>query len=281
MARVIVADESRLVRRMFQRLLGDAGHEVLVFSDGLEAVEAAHTENIDVIVLDVVMPRMNGCVACRLLKSEPSTRGIPVLMLSGQVDFGDRYWGLETGADRYVTKNAPPERLLELVQELAALPRPHRALPAGQERSEIDILGRVSELLDRKLYEATILSELGQVAGSLEHVDEAFTSVMEVGARAVEYSVGSLAFAEGEELEIMGVRRRLHAPADHRQHRGGQPSRLRGPVAGGAASGGRPGPVSRQGRGAQPGGVTPGDRTGLRPAASVAGARLRPTGAGW
>ena len=214
MARVIVADDSLLVRRMFQRLLGEAGHEVLAFSDGLEAVESALAEDIDLIILDVLMPRMNGYVACRLLKSEPSTRGIPVLMLSGQADIGDRYWGLETGADHYVTKDAPPERLLELVNELVSRPRTPRTSPVPVEHSETDILGRVSELLDRKLFEATILSELGQVAGSLERVDEAFTSVMEVVARAVDYSVGSLAFADGEDLEIMVMARRpLATPA--------------------------------------------------------------------
>ena len=211
MARVIVADDSLLVRSMFQRLLTEAGHEVLAVSDGLEAVECALAEDAALIILDVLMPRMNGYVACRLLKSEPSTRGIPILMLSGQSDAGDRYWGLETGADRYVTKDAKPERILELVQDLLSRPGPARP-PARLEHSESDILGRVSELLDRKLFEATILSGLGQVAGSLEHVEEAFTSVMEVVARAVDYSVGSLAFAEGDDLEIMVMANRPLAP---------------------------------------------------------------------
>jgi two-component system cell cycle response regulator len=206
MARIIVADDSELVRRMFQRLLGEAGHQVHAVGDGLAAVEAALTGNVDLVILDVLMPRMNGYVACRLLKSEPATRAIPVLMLSGQGDTGDRYWGLETGADHYVTKDAPPEELLDLIQRLASRPAAARAAsgPAGQ---EVDILGRVSEELDRKLFETTILSQLGQVAGSLERVDEAFTSVMEVVARAVDYSVGALAFADDDSLEIMVMAR--------------------------------------------------------------------------
>lgn len=208
MGRVIVADDSLLVRRMFQRLLGEAGHEVIAVGDGLEAVESAFAGEVDLIILDVLMPRMNGYVACRLLKSEPSTRAVPVLMLSGQADIGDRYWGLETGADHYVTKDAPPERLLDLVNELVSGPRSPRPPAPPAEHSQTDILGRVSELLDRKLFEATILSELGQVAGSLERVGEAFTSVMEVVARAVDYSVGSLAFADGDDLEIMVMARR-------------------------------------------------------------------------
>ena len=212
MARVIVADDSPLVRRMFQRLLGEAGHEVLAVADGLEAVEHALANDVDLVILDVVMPRVNGYVACRLLKSEPATRGIPVIFLSGKSDAGDRYWGMETGAEHYVTKDAPPERLLDLIDDLVsrrAACATSRPRPA---RSKTDILGRVSELLDRKLFEATILSELGQVVGSLERVDEAFTSVMGVVARAVDYTVGSLAFAEGERLEIMVMANRPLAP---------------------------------------------------------------------
>jgi two-component system cell cycle response regulator len=206
MARIIVADDSELVRRMFQRLMGEAGHEVHAVGDGLAAVEAALTGKVDLVVLDVLMPRMNGYVACRLLKSEPSTRGIPIVMLSGQGDAGDRYWGLETGADHYVTKDAPPEELLDLIGKIVSRPAPPRAAP-GPAGHEVDILGRVSEELDRRLFETTILSQLGQVAGALERVDEAFTSVMEVVARAVDYSVGALAFAEGDSLEIMVMAR--------------------------------------------------------------------------
>ena len=140
-------------------------------------------EDVRLVILDVMMPRMNGYQACRLLKTEPATRELPVVILTSKDQAGDRFWGLETGADYYITKDSEPHRILELVRNILAdddRPRPRRA-PADGQRTSVDILSRVNELLDRKLYEATILSEIGRVARSLVQFDETFTSVMAPG----------------------------------------------------------------------------------------------------
>ena len=155
------------------------------------------------------MPRMNGYQACRLLKTEPSTRDLPVVILTSRDQAGDRFWGLETGADYYVTKDAEPQRILELVHEHpAARARRTRAPPRGRQRSSVDILTRVNELLDRKLYEATILSEIGRVARSLVRFDETFTSVMALVARVVDFSLGGDGLRGGRR-----PRRRAHPAA--------------------------------------------------------------------
>ena len=113
------------------------------------------------------------------------------MILTSKDQAGDRFWGLETGADYYITKDAEPQRILELVQEHPGPPeaRPARAAPPAP-RTSVDILCRVNELLDRKLYEATILSEIGRVARSLVHFDETFTSVMALVARVVDFTLG-------------------------------------------------------------------------------------------
>jgi two-component system, cell cycle response regulator len=210
--KVLVADDSPLVLRMFQRLLGEAGYQVLPATDGLEAVERAFSEEVDLIVLDVMMPRMNGYLACRLLKSEPATRGVPVVMLTSRSDAGDRFWGLETGADFYVTKDSPPERILELVRNTLSGQRTGSQRAVPRRGTSTDILARVNELLDRKLFEATILSEIGRVARSLDHFDETFASVMAVVTRVVDYSVGALAFVEADEAELMLMLNRPVSP---------------------------------------------------------------------
>ncbi len=69
------------------------------------------------------MPRMNGYQACRLLKTEPSTKDLPVVILTSKDQAGDRFWGLETGADYYITKDAEPQKILELVKIDAGRPR--------------------------------------------------------------------------------------------------------------------------------------------------------------
>ena len=212
--KVLIADDSPLVLRMLEKMLGAAGFGVVVAHDGLEAIEKAVTEDVQLVILDVTMPRMNGYQACRLLKTEPTTRELPVIILTSRDHAGDRFWGLETGADYYVTKDSDPQRILDLVRNItSSSDMPQRRRPEEGQQSSVDILSRVNELLDRKLYEATILSEMGRVARSLSRGDETFTSVMALVGRVVDFSLAALAFVEGDDLEVFLMQHRQLAPA--------------------------------------------------------------------
>ncbi len=208
--KVLVADDSPLVLRMIEKMLQGAGFGVVTAKDGLEAIERAFADDVGLVILDVMMPRMNGYQTCRLLKTEAATRHLPVIMLTSKDQAGDRFWGLETGADHYITKDADPQGILELVRKVAAA-GPARAAGAPR-RDNIDVLTRVNELLDRKLFEATILSELGRVARSLVNFDETFTSVMRVLTRIVDFSVGGMAFVDEDELDVFLLVRRPATP---------------------------------------------------------------------
>jgi two-component system cell cycle response regulator len=212
--KILIADDSPLVLRMLEKMLQGAGFAVVTARDGLEAIEKAFAEDVRLVVLDVVMPRMNGYQACRLLKTEPSTQGLPIVILTSRDQAADRFWGLETGADYYVTKDAEPQKILELVRKVIAL-QEEDGPPAGRSpeaRAGIDILSRVNDLLDRKLFEATILSEIGRVARSIVRFDESFTSVMGVVARVVDFAIAAMAFVEGENLEVFLLLQRPTAP---------------------------------------------------------------------
>jgi len=212
--KVLIADDSALVLRMIEKMLSGAGYDVITARDGLEAIEKAVLEDVRLIILDVMMPRMNGYQACRLLKTDPATRDLPVVILTSRDQAGDRFWGLETGADYYITKDSEPHRILDLVKNvLGPDPVGPRPRPADGRRSDVDILSRVNELLDRKLYEATILSEIGRVARNLVRFDETFTSVMGLVARVVDFTVGAMAFVEGDELDVVIMVHRHASPA--------------------------------------------------------------------
>jgi two-component system, cell cycle response regulator len=213
LTKVLVADDSPLVLRMLEKMLEGAGLSVVTARDGLEAIEKAVAEDVALVILDVMMPRMNGYQACRLLKTEPATKDVPVVILTSRDQAGDRFWGLETGADFYITKDSEPQRILDLVRNVLE-DEASRAHPRPQEthRTSVDILSRVNELLDRKLYEATILSEIGQVARSLVQFDATFTSVMGLVARVVDFGLGAAAFVEGDELDVVLMHNRKTAP---------------------------------------------------------------------
>ena len=230
--KVLIADDSPVVLSSLQAMLGAAGVAVVTARDGLEALEKAFAEEVSLAVLDVNMPRMTGYQACRLLKTEPQTRDLPVIILTGRDQAGDRFWGLETGADYYLTKDADPARLLELVKNILAGPGPKRPPTDAPGPSSLDVLSRVNELLDRRLYQATILSQIGRVARSLVQFDETFTSVMGLAAQVVDFTVAGMAFVDEE-----GVLAVLIQPRPAARHGGGRGESASAASGGGGAAG--------------------------------------------
>jgi len=219
--RVLIADDSPVILRMIESVLSAAGLDVVTAHDGLEAIEKAFVEDVSLIILDVMMPRMNGYQACRLLKNEPSTKMLPVVILTSKDQAGDRFWGLQTGADHYITKDSEPQRILELVRTILGNGDPRRRprREGTHRKSDVDILSHVNELLDRKLYEATILTEIGRVARSLVHFDETFTSVMGIVSRVVGFTVGAMAFIESDDLDVVMMLNHAATPAVVDEHK--------------------------------------------------------------
>jgi diguanylate cyclase (GGDEF)-like protein len=233
-APILIADDSPLVLRMLESMFHEAGLSVLTAKDGLEAVQKAFAEDVSLIILDVMMPRLNGYQACRILKSEASTQSIPVIILTSKDQAGDRFWGLQTGADRYVTKDTAPQTIVQLVEELIATRADRPAQPRTKRSTSFDILSRVNDLLDRKLYEATILTEIGRVARHIVNFDETFVSVMRLVGRVVDFSAGAMAFVAADELDLyLGLHHNISSAAIEEvkarvlqtvfSHRGGAP----------------------------------------------------------
>jgi len=123
-ALVLVVDDEPAVRDSLARTLRFEGYQVSVANDGLAALESVRAEQPDLVILDVMMPRMDGLEACRQLRSEQHT--LPVLMLTARDSVGDRVAGLDAGADDYLVK---PFALQELLARVRALLR--RSLLSG------------------------------------------------------------------------------------------------------------------------------------------------------
>jgi two-component system cell cycle response regulator len=104
MAKVLIVDDSRLIAHVGKTILKASGHEVLVASDGQAGVETAKAEIPDLILLDVVMPVMDGYEVCRHLKADDRTKEIPIIMLTSKAETADKVKGLQMGALDYVTK---------------------------------------------------------------------------------------------------------------------------------------------------------------------------------
>jgi CheY-like chemotaxis protein len=102
--KVLVVDDSRELRTVLAAQLRRQGFEVGLAVDGQDALEKVHTLKPDLILMDVMMPKMDGMAACRALRADPRTRGIPVIMLTALAGEGDIVRGMQAGADDYVVK---------------------------------------------------------------------------------------------------------------------------------------------------------------------------------
>lgn len=113
--RILLVDDSETSLMMAKMILSKANYDILVAKDGQQGVETAARERPDLVLLDVVMPRMNGFEACAALKAKPETSGIPVIMVTTRGEGESVESGFSAGAADYVTK---PVNGLELLTKV-------------------------------------------------------------------------------------------------------------------------------------------------------------------
>jgi two-component system alkaline phosphatase synthesis response regulator PhoP len=114
--RILAVDDEPQILRLVSLSLKAGGFEVIEASDGLSAIEIAEAEQPDLILLDVMMPVLDGYEACRRLKENDATRDIPVVMLTAKTQLTEEKAGLDSGAQDYISKPFTPKDLVARVQ---------------------------------------------------------------------------------------------------------------------------------------------------------------------
>jgi DNA-binding response OmpR family regulator len=142
-ARIVVADDDPILQRLLLHTLKLEGYDVLLARDGNEALNTVVRERPDLVILDVMMPGLNGFELCQALRERPDTLTLPIIMLSGLSDVQEKVSGLRAGADEYLTK---PIDLRELTARVDALLKRNRLL----RQSAAPRAGRVISVLGAK-----------------------------------------------------------------------------------------------------------------------------------
>jgi twitching motility two-component system response regulator PilH len=122
MARVLVVDDSPTDQAWMKQALSGAGHAVLEAASGNEALQLVRSHRPDCVVMDLVMPGINGFEATRTLSRDPLTAMIPVIIVSSKDQDSDRHWALRQGARAYLTKPLRAAELLVQIHLLLRLP---------------------------------------------------------------------------------------------------------------------------------------------------------------
>ena len=127
---ILVAEDDRDIAELISHYLKKAGWTAHVAAAGDQALAYIRNHPVDVVILDVMLPGMNGLDVCKALRADPATAGVPIIMLTARGDEADRVRGLELGADDYVAKPFSPNELVARVRAVSRRSRRSETLPA-------------------------------------------------------------------------------------------------------------------------------------------------------
>lgn len=116
MATVLIVDDSKTERELMSRAVTFAGHTAVFAEDGSEAIEKAMALQPSLILMDVVMPKVDGFNATRRLKGDPSTKHIPIVLVTTKGGESDKFWGKKQGADDHIGKPFQSAELVAIIQ---------------------------------------------------------------------------------------------------------------------------------------------------------------------
>ena len=142
MQRILVVDDDKKIVRLVQSYLEQSGYQVLAAHDGEAALHMIRRDRPDLVVLDLMLPGRDGMEITRIVRTDQSIAGLPIIMLTARVEDTDKIVGLELGADDYITKPFNPREVVARVRALlrrsGSGPTPPRLLQVGKLRLDLD-----------------------------------------------------------------------------------------------------------------------------------------------
>lgn len=184
-SKILIVDDEQDVTELLEFNLRSAGYEVISAEDGASALRKAREQVPDLIILDVMLPEMDGTEVCKQLRRDPSTARIPVIMLTAKAGEIDRVLGLELGADDYVTKPFSPRELVLRVRGLL-----RRGQPAVETQEVIHVGDLVVDIprhqvsvkgkrIDLTATEFKLITTLAQRRGRVQSREQLLQDVWE------------------------------------------------------------------------------------------------------
>lgn len=198
-ARVLVAEDDPKQAHLIRTYLERDGHDVLVVTDGRRAIDESRGRAPDLLVLDIMMPKLDGMDVCRVLRSESQ---VPILVLTARADEDTLLQGLQLGADDYMTKPFSPRELAARVRALLRRSRPESGPPTVFQvgrltvdtgRVRVDVAGDPVSVTAREFAVlAALAAEPGRVFSRLDIVHRAFGFDSHVSPRTVDAHIANL-----------------------------------------------------------------------------------------
>lgn len=211
--KVLVIEDDRSLAEVLSYNLKAAGYEVLVATDGQDGLLKAETKLVDLVVLDLMLPVVDGLDVCRRLRAQPATREVPIIMLTAKAEESDELIGFSLGADDYVTKPFSVKVLLERIKAL-------RRRRTSDEISD-EVTTKLGVTVDRRRHQAvadgtlvaltrsefrlldTLIRQPGRVFYRAELIDSALGEDTMVMERTIDVHIRALRRKLGERADVI------------------------------------------------------------------------------
>ncbi len=145
---ILVVDDDKTNRKLLSAILRKAGYQVIEAVDGQDAIEKAFDTPLDLVLLDIMMPKMDGIEVCRHLKTDPSLPFMPIIMVTAKADSKDVVAGLEAGGDEYLTKPVDHAALVARVKSMLRIKALHDTVieQSAQLKSQLETATKIQSL---------------------------------------------------------------------------------------------------------------------------------------
>ncbi|MHC4923071.1 MAG: hybrid sensor histidine kinase/response regulator [Planctomycetota bacterium] len=197
LAHLLVVDDSPFQRDFVSASLKEAGYEVVTAENGVEGLNRVYESTPDAIVSDVMMPELSGYQFCRILKNDPRTSTIPVILLTSLSQQQDKFWGRQAGADRYLVKDESMgvivDTVKEVLEEAARNAEPSSGPPpASSSITETAAKSRLGSILEELLFAATIANRIRDLARLSQDPPALSASLFEFLHEVFAFKLGAL-----------------------------------------------------------------------------------------
>jgi two-component system cell cycle response regulator len=187
-AKVLVVDDTRTIVRTIGAMLTAAGYAVVTAASGEEALQRCFDEHFDVVVSDITMGALSGVQLCRLLRSDPATKDVPVVLLTAADDPRSRFWGRNAGAAAYVAKERARVELLPEVERVLRTTLPSTAPLRTRAGRRAQPMERLSQVLDELLFRAVVSQEVRTLIHDTDDRQRFSRTFLRIAADVADYS---------------------------------------------------------------------------------------------
>lgn len=195
--KVLLIDDSITQLEMLKIRFTQAGFEVETATNGTEGYQQVFCAAPDLILSDIIMPNLNGYHLCRLLKNNPLTKKIPVILLTVLDKKMDKFWGNQSGADKFISKTADFEEIKDAVNKIIEknpVSDEYKEELLSNKVSNETVQNQINNVLDELLMNSTFLNEFRDLGEFLSHEEVLIEKIFELIGSFVEYNVAGLFF---------------------------------------------------------------------------------------